>query len=113
MDAYVQLFGDGAGHAGSSVTTGGFIPLESGGRTLAEGSPGAVSAELPAASASYRLTMEATRAPKVVTTSTKVAATWTFKSAKTPDTPPTALPLSTVRLAPKLALNGTAPGGRS
>ncbi|MER5252667.1 S8 family peptidase [Streptomyces sp. NPDC002855] len=111
MDAYVQLFSDGAGHAGSSVTTGGFTRLESGGRTIAEGGPGAVSAELPAASASYRLIMEATRAAKVSTTSTKVAAVWTFKSAKTPDTPPTALPLSTVRLAPKLALNGTARAG--
>lgn len=111
MDAYVQLFSDGAGHAGSSVTTGGFTRLESGGRTIAEGGPGAVNADLPAASASYRLTMEATRAATVATTSTKVAAVWTFKSAKTPDAPPTTLPLSTVRLAPKLALNGTAPAG--
>ncbi|MEV7192683.1 S8 family peptidase [Streptomyces sp. NPDC093510] len=111
MDAYVQLFSDGAGHAGSSVTSGGFTRLESGGRTLAEGGPGAVNAELPAALASYRLIMEATRAATVATTSTKVAATWTFKSAKTPDEPPTDLPLSTVRLAPELALNGTAPAG--
>ncbi|MGW0537401.1 hypothetical protein [Streptomyces sp. NPDC003032] len=88
MDAYVQLFSDGAGHTGSSVTNGGFTRLESGGRILAEGGPGAVNAELPAASASYRLTMEAT-----------------------PDEEPTALPLSTVRVAPKLALNGTAPAG--
>ncbi|WP_409062297.1 S8 family serine peptidase [Streptomyces sp. SYP-A7185] len=111
MDAYIQLFGDGAGHAGSSVTTGGFTRLESGGRVIAEGGPGAVNADLPAASASYRLVTEATRPAKVATTSTKVAAAWTFKSAKTPDNPPTALPLSTVRLAPKLALNGTAPAG--
>ncbi|MFD4476758.1 S8 family serine peptidase [Streptomyces sp. NPDC058471] len=111
MDAYIQLFSDAAGHAGSSVTTGGFTRLESGGRTIAEGGPGAVNADLPAASASYRLTMEATRAATVATTSTKVAAAWTFKSAKTPDAPPTTLPLSTVRLAPKLALNGTAPAG--
>ncbi|MEV8319262.1 S8 family serine peptidase [Streptomyces sp. NPDC059900] len=111
MDAYVQLFSDGAGHAGSSVTSGGFTRLESGGRTLAEGEPGAVNAELPAASASYRLVMEATRPATVATTSTKVAAAWTFKSAKTPDDPPTELPLTTVRLAPKLALNGTARAG--
>lgn len=73
MDAYVQLFSDGAGHAGSSLTTGGFTRLESGGRTIAEGGPGAVNAELPAGSgsASYRLIMETTRAATVATTSTR------------------------------------------
>ncbi len=111
MDAYVRLFNDGAGHAGDSLTTGGFTRLESGGRTIAEGEPGAVYADLPAASAPYRLTMEATRPAKATTTSTKVSVAWTFTSAKTPDEPPTDLPLSTVRLAPKLALNGTAPAG--
>ncbi|MEI5101755.1 S8 family serine peptidase [Streptomyces sp. PmtG] len=111
MDAYVQLFSDGAGHAGESPTTGGFTRIESGGRVLAKGGPGAVNAELPAASAPYRLTMEASRAAKHTATSTKVAVAWTFTSAKTPDEPPTDLPLSTVRLAPKLALSGTAPAG--
>ncbi|MEW2527353.1 S8 family serine peptidase [Streptomyces sp. NPDC047071] len=111
MDAYVQLFSDGAGHSGTSPTSGGSTRLESGGRLIAKGAPGAVNAELPAASAPYRLTMEASRPAKDATTSTKVAVAWTFTSAKTPDEPPTDLPLSTVRLAPKLALNGTAPAG--
>ncbi|MEU2561093.1 S8 family peptidase [Streptomyces longispororuber] len=111
MDAYVRLFNDGAGHAGESPMTGGFTRLESGGRTVAEGGPGALIADLPSAAAPYRLTMEATRAAKDTSTSTKVAVAWTFISAKTPDEEPTALPLSTVRLAPKLALNGTAPAG--
>ncbi|MBW5422772.1 S8 family serine peptidase, partial [Streptomyces sp. BG9H] len=111
MDAYVRLFNDGAGHAGDSATTGGFSKLESGGRVIAEGGPGALYADLPAASAPYRLTMEAKRAAKDTTTSTKVNVAWTFTSAKTPDSPPTALPLSTVRLSPKLALNGTARAG--
>ncbi|MFI8932690.1 S8 family serine peptidase [Streptomyces sp. NPDC053474] len=111
MDAYVRLFNDGAGHAGDSLTTGGFTRLESGGRTVAEGEPGAVNADLPAASAPYKLTMEASRPAKATTTSTKVSVAWTFTSARTPDEQPTDLPLSTVRLAPKLALNGTAPAG--
>jgi hypothetical protein len=55
--------------------------------------------------------MEATRSAKDTTTSTKVAAAWTFTSAETPEEEPSELPLSTVRLAPKLALNGTAPAG--
>ncbi|WP_157882388.1 S8 family peptidase [Streptomyces silvensis] len=110
MDAYVRLFNDGAGHAGDSPVTGGFSRLESGGRTLATGEPGALFADLPSARASYRLTMEASRAAKDTRTSTKVSVAWTFSSAKTPDEP-TDLPLSTVRLAPKLALDGTAPAG--
>ncbi|GHE92700.1 hypothetical protein GCM10018785_68570 [Streptomyces longispororuber] len=111
VDAYVRLFNDGAGHAGESPVTGGFTRLESGGRTVAEGGPGALIADLSPAAAPYRLTMEATRAAKHTSTSTKVAAAWTFTSAKTPEEEPTALPLSTVRLAPELALNGTAPAG--
>ncbi|GGV11030.1 S8 family peptidase [Streptomyces spectabilis] len=111
MNAYVQLFSDGAGHSGQSPVTKGSTRLESGGRLIAKGEPGAVNAELPAASAPYRLTMEASRPVKETTTSTKVAVAWTFTSARTPDEPPTDLPLSTVRLAPKLALNGTAPAG--
>ncbi|WP_158708863.1 S8 family peptidase [Streptomyces sp. NRRL S-920] len=111
MDAYVLLFNDGAGHAGDSAMSGGFTRLESGGRVVAEGGPGALNAELPSASAPYRLTMEAGRAAKDTATSTKVAVAWTFTSGKTPSEPPTALPLSTVRLAPKLALNGTARAG--
>ncbi|MGA4844148.1 S8 family peptidase [Streptomyces sp. G45] len=111
MDAYVRLFNDGAGHAGDSAGTKGFTRLESGGRTIAEGGPGALYGDLPSASAPYRLTMEASRPAKDTTTSTKVNVSWTFTSARTPDQPPTQLPLSTVRLAPKLALNGTARAG--
>lgn len=111
MDAYVRLFNDGAGHAGDSVLTGGFSKLESRGRVVAEGDPGALFADLPDASAPYRLSMEATRSPKETSTSTKVAVAWMFTSAKTPDEPPTTLPLSTVLLAPKLALNGTTKAG--
>ncbi|MFI6638812.1 S8 family serine peptidase [Streptomyces sp. NPDC050504] len=111
MDAYVRLFNDGSAHAGDSVTTGGFTKLESKGRVVAQGDPGAIFADLPDAPAPYRLSMEATRSPKVASTSTKVAVAWTFTSGRTPDEPPTALPLSTVLLAPNLALNGTTKAG--
>ncbi|MFH8796865.1 S8 family serine peptidase [Streptomyces sp. NPDC017941] len=111
LDAYVRLFNDGAGHAGDSATVGGSTRLESGGRTIAEGGPGAIFADLPSASARYRLTTEATRAAKDTSTSTKVGVAWSFTSAKTSGEEPTELPLSTIRLAPKLALNGTAPAG--
>ncbi|MFE5767948.1 S8 family serine peptidase [Streptomyces sp. NPDC056485] len=112
VNARVQLFDDGAGHSGSSVTTGGFARLESGGRIIAEGQPGDwLSAEVPAASAPYRLSMEASRSAEDTSTSTKVAAVWTFTSARPPGDEPVRLPLSTVRLSPELSLSGTAPAG--
>ncbi|UQW99452.1 S8 family serine peptidase [Streptomyces sp. RerS4] len=112
IDANVSLFSDGAGHAGYSAVTGGFTRLESGGKVIAEGSDsGWVSAEVPAASAAYRLSMESSRAPEDTSTSTKVAAEWTFTSARPSGDEPVRLPLSTVRLSPKLSLSGTAPEG--
>ncbi|WP_328972676.1 S8 family peptidase [Streptomyces sp. NBC_00239] len=111
IDANVLLFVDGAGHAGEPVLAGGFTRLESGGRTLAQTGPNEwLTAEVPAASAVYKLTKEATRSTKDTTTSTKVAGVWTFTSAKAPDQG-VRLPLSTVRLSPQLTLNGTAKTG--
>ncbi len=112
IDAGVQLFNDGSGHSGSSVITDGFARLESGGRVIAEGSAnGWLSAEVPAASAAYRLSMEASRSAEDTSISTKVAVAWTFTSARPLAEQSARLPLSTVRLAPKLSLRGTAPAG--
>ncbi|MEU9256482.1 S8 family serine peptidase [Streptomyces sp. NPDC048270] len=112
IDAGVLLFNDGSGHAGSSVTTDGFARLESGGRVIAEGpANGRLSAEVPAASAAYRLSMEASRSAEDTSISTKVAVAWTFTSARPPAEESAPLPLSTVRLSPKLSLRGTALAG--
>ncbi|MFD7099483.1 S8 family peptidase [Streptomyces xanthophaeus] len=114
IDANLQLFNDGSGHSGYSYVTGGFTRLESGGKVIAEGSEsGWVSAEVPAGSAAYRLSAESSRSAEDTTTSTKVAAVWTFTSARPPGDEQVRLPLSTVRLAPKLSLSGTAPAGAS
>ncbi|MCP3757875.1 S8 family peptidase [Streptomyces sp. TBY4] len=112
VDFNIGLFNDGAGHQGYSSTTGGFTRLESGGRVIVETPPnGWLSAEVPAGKATYRLTKEATRAAADTSTSTKVSAVWTFTSVRPAGDEPVALPLSTVRLAPKLSLSGTAPAG--
>ncbi|MGW8780296.1 S8 family serine peptidase [Streptomyces sp. NPDC055796] len=112
ISSRVQLFNDGAGHSGSSAITDGFSRLESGGRVIAEGSANDwLSAEVPAASAPYRLSMEASRSTQDTSTSTKVAAVWTFTSARPPADESVRLPLSTVRLSPDLTLSGTAPAG--
>ncbi|MCM2423834.1 S8 family serine peptidase [Streptomyces sp. RKAG293] len=112
IDTRIQLFNDGSGHSGSSVVTEGFTRLESGGRVIAEGSATDwLSAEVPAASAVYRLSMEASRSAEDTSTSTKVAAAWTFTSGRPPADRTVELPLSTVRFSPNLSLSGTAPGG--
>ncbi|MFD9133214.1 S8 family serine peptidase [Streptomyces bottropensis] len=112
IDARVPLFHDGSGNPGSSIVTGGFARLESGGRVLGEGpATDWLSAEVPDASAAYRLTVEASRSAADTSTSTKVSGVWTFTSARPASDRSVALPLSTVRLAPKLSLKGTAPAG--
>jgi hypothetical protein len=112
IDARIALFNDGGGNPGSSIVTSGFARLESGGRILAEGSATDwLSTEVSAASAAYRLTVEASRSAKDTSTSTKVAGVWTFTSARPTSDDSVKLPLSTVRLTPKLSLHGTAPAG--
>ncbi|MFJ9342228.1 S8 family serine peptidase [Streptomyces sp. NPDC101733] len=110
IDTRIQLFNDGSGHSGSSVVTDGFSRLESGGRVIAEGTATDwVSAEVPSAPTDYRLSVEASRSPADTSTSTKVAASWTFASAHAAGDQAVVLPLSTVSLSPKLRLDGTAP----
>lgn len=112
LSARIPLFNDGSGNPGSSVVTSGFTRLESGGRILEEGPPTEwMTTEVPAASAAYRLTVEASRSAEDTSTSTKVTGVWTFTSALPTSQPTARLPLSTVRLAPKLSLSGTAPAG--
>lgn len=112
ISARIPLFNDGSGNLGSSIVTSGFARLESGGRILGEGpATDWLSTEVPAASAPYRLTVEASRSAEDTTTSTKVSGVWTFTSARPATDRTTRLPLSTVRFAPKLSLRGTAPAG--
>ncbi|MFD3306865.1 S8 family serine peptidase [Streptomyces sp. NPDC058694] len=112
LSARIPLFNDGSGNPGSSIVTDGFARLESGGRILNEGPPTEwLGTEVPAASAPYRLTVEASRSAEDTSTSTKVRGVWTFTSALPTSQPTARLPLSTVRLAPKLSLRGTAPAG--
>ena len=112
ISARIPLFNDGSGNQGDSAVTGGFARLESGGRILGEGpATDWLTAEVPAASAPYRLTVQANRAAEDTSTSTRVAGVWTFTSARPASDGTTRLPLSTVRLAPELSLRGTAPAG--
>lgn len=112
ISAYIPLFNDGSGHPGFSAVTSGFARLESGGRIVGEGPATEwLTAEVPAASRAYRLTVEASRSPQDTSTSTKVSGVWTFTSARPASDRTANLPLSTVRFAPNLSLNGTARAG--
>ncbi|WP_143664709.1 serine protease [Streptomyces sp. NRRL B-24572] len=107
----IPLLADGDGHAPSaprfhSATT----TLHRDGVLIGtrRGEPGRAEFTTAPGTASYRLTASATRGDGTAS-SGRVTAAWTFASAAT--TRPTALPLSTVRFAPDLALDGTAPAG--
>ncbi|MEU4240778.1 S8 family serine peptidase [Actinoplanes sp. NPDC026619] len=105
--AYPALFGDGAGHPGFSTTDTQTAALFKGDTKLGDGNE----FDLPAASATYRLEVAATRgAPHLLSTS--VSAAWTFKSGHAPEEGYQRLPLSTVRFSPKLDSNNAAAAGR-
>lgn len=115
--AYVPLFGDGAGHWGTSDTTAVTTRLEANGKEIADdyGIPptdGLTEYTVPAEDTTYKLTVDNSRDPAVYPVSTRVRAEWTFRSAKTPEDEFTALPLSTVRFSPDLTLASTAKAGK-
>ncbi|MEU6226968.1 S8 family serine peptidase [Streptomyces sp. NPDC047042] len=116
ITAFLPLFGDGAGHfdtgggtvsAESSLQVDGVeIPLSS--------SPANRTTEftVPEQSGAYKLTLDNSRDPGHSAVSTRVRAEWTFRSAKTSETEPTALPLSVIRFSPHLSLASTAKAGK-
>ncbi|MEO3818076.1 S8 family serine peptidase [Plantactinospora sp. B24E8] len=112
LQIQTPLYGDGFGRAGFSSIATGRITLESGGRPLAEldGLNGTV--EVPPEEADYRLTMTAERGGPA-TLSTRVEVTWTFRSGHVPGESPVRLPVSTVRFAPRVDNDNTAPAGQT
>lgn len=115
----LPLLADGGGHDGSEDPVKGRTVLFRGGvqigghdGELRYGSP----FTLPAAEASYKLVTSATRTDTVSRISSKVTATWWFRSKTTPADEPdvwTPVPVSAVRFAPDVSLAGTSPAGRS
>ncbi|MEH1129295.1 S8 family serine peptidase [Micromonospora sp. CPCC 206061] len=102
-------YGDQSGHAGTSVTTTARVALFRGGTLVGESdSPGFATFTVPAAAASYRLTLDATRGT-VSDFATRTSVAWTFQSQSTPDWPPTRLPLMVTRFQPNLDDRNRAP----
>ncbi|WP_228044107.1 S8 family peptidase [Streptomyces ferrugineus] len=108
-----RIFTDGQGHPGLSVYSSTRTTLHRNGTKIAQTEDpmeGSVAYEVPAAAARYRLTTSFRRDARISAVSTRIDASWTFRSKKTSQE--TAMPLSSVRFRPALALDSTAPAGR-
>jgi subtilisin family serine protease len=107
----VPMYTDSGGNAGLSVETAS-TRLYAGDELVGESqwSGFAVAENLPAGRRDYRVVTEATR-PAPFDLTTAVSAEWTFRSSHVDGT--VALPLHTVRFAPRLAADGSAPAGRT
>ncbi|MBV1936875.1 S8 family serine peptidase [Streptomyces sp. BV286] len=115
--AHLPLFGDGAGHWGTSVHTSVESSLKANGKEIADDldvlpTDGLTEYTVPAQDSTYHLTLDNSRDPAVYPVSTHVRAEWTFRSGKTPENEPTALPLSVIRFTPALTLSSTAKAGK-
>ncbi|MGW1027547.1 S8 family peptidase [Streptomyces sp. NPDC002577] len=111
---YLPMYADGKNHAGASVYLSVKSTLYRNGTKIVENEDpldGSGEFKVPSAEAEYKLTTSIRRSVKVGTASTRVDTSWTFRSKKTSDS--TQLPLSTARFGPALALDSTAPAGRT
>ncbi|WP_051858035.1 S8 family serine peptidase [Streptomyces cellulosae] len=115
--AYLPLFGDGAGHWGTSDHTTLKTSLQADGKEIPDTyetppTDGLTEFTVPAKNSAYQLTVDNSRDPAVYPVSTRVRAEWTFRSAETPEEGRTLLPLSVIRFSPELTLSSTAKAGK-
>ncbi|MFE6162689.1 S8 family serine peptidase [Streptomyces sp. NPDC056486] len=109
----IPVMADGKGHAGWSRYSSAKSTLYRNGTKIAENEDpvtGAETFKVPAGDAEYRLTASAKRSGKLARATSRVDASWTFRSARAESAQ---LPASTVRFAPKVALDSTAPASRT
>ncbi|WP_330319633.1 S8 family peptidase [Streptomyces clavifer] len=114
LSVCIGEFADGSGHTGESVTTKQRTLVTVDGKKLLSSS-GALCQDadgLPSKSATYRISTSADRSTAVAGVTTRLLAAWTFTSKKVPGEEYAALPLSSVRFAPKLDLRSTAAAGK-
>ncbi|MEV7617765.1 S8 family serine peptidase [Streptomyces sp. NPDC089799] len=110
----LPLLADGAGHNGADLLAKGKTVLYRNGVVV-----GSKNAELrdagpftvPAAEASYKLVATSIRPQTVTRTSSKVTATWWFRSGTAPAGTQAQLPASVVRFTPDIRPEGTVNGG--
>ncbi|MEV7399399.1 S8 family serine peptidase [Streptomyces sp. NPDC091267] len=110
----LPLVADGHRNAGGSAYSSVKTVLYRDGKVLTRNDDplaGDVPFAVPAAAADYRLTTSVRRGADVASVSTRIDASWTFRSGRTADL--TALPVSMVRFTPEVALDSTAKAGKT
>ncbi|WP_408997524.1 S8 family peptidase [Streptomyces europaeiscabiei] len=111
----LPLFADGRRNEAVSGLTSVRTTLYRNGKKVgsnADPLTGASTFEVPAGEAEYTLTTSARRSAKVQAASTRVDASWTFRSKRPSTDLPTELPVSTVRFAPRTGLDSRVKAGQ-
>ncbi|MFI1015377.1 S8 family peptidase [Streptomyces sp. NPDC020965] len=117
LTAYVPMFNDGADNWGMSAMSAARTTLHRGKVKLFETDDrleGEHTYKIPSAPATYTLATSLRRSPKIAAASSRIDASWTFRSTRPAggDEAFAKLPLSVARFTPSVALDGTAPAGR-
>jgi subtilisin family serine protease len=110
----LPLVADGRGNVGGSTYSSVSTVLYRNGKKLVQNDDplsGYTPMAVPSGAADYRLTTSARRSTKVSAVSTRIDASWTFRSKHT--TAPTMLPVSTVRFTPNVTLDSRVTAGRT
>ncbi|WP_172382682.1 S8 family serine peptidase [Streptomyces sp. MNP-20] len=108
----IPVVADGRGNPGWTRYTAEKSVLYRDGVKVAEKKDAVTGAEafkVPAGDAEYRLTASVTRSPKLAAVSSRVEASWTFRSRHVDGEEK--LPVSTVRFTPQVGLDSRAPAG--
>ncbi|SCK63447.1 hypothetical protein YUWDRAFT_06963 [Streptomyces sp. AmelKG-D3] len=113
ITADLPLFSDGGGNVGESDYTKATSSLSADGKEVfAVNAPlKGESYPVPAGKHVYKLAVDVSRTPAQSGVSTRVAAIWTFTSARVAGNTPKRLPLTAVRFTPSLTAAGTARAG--
>ncbi|MCZ4511475.1 S8 family peptidase [Streptomyces sp. ActVer] len=109
---YLPLFADGKTHAGSSLFSSVTTTLYRNGTKVGSNEDplfGEGVFKVPAGDASYKLTTSVKRSVKVAAASTRIDASWTFRSKKVTSA---ALPTSSVRFNAAVGLDSKVPAGK-
>ncbi|MGW0473943.1 S8 family peptidase [Streptomyces coeruleorubidus] len=110
----LPLFADGKGNVGYSTFSAVDTTLYRNGKKVGSNDDplfGEKQFKVPSADAEYKLTTSVKRSVKVAAASTRIDASWTFRSKKTADL--TQLPASTARFNAATALDSTVPAGKA
>lgn len=111
IGGYLPLFADGKTHAGSSLYSSVKTTLYKGSTKIGENEDplaGGATFKVPAADAGYKLSTSVKRSVKVAAASTRIDASWTFRSKKADNAK---LPVSTARFNAAVDLGSRAKAG--